>query len=599
MADKSATREMLGILSDNQAERFAAIRYVLYLHNWPRSSDKEIAEFVAFICEDSESNQEVIHELYDVVLFSLPDPHYYHQSRYVAPNNPSGRLYWLRGLEVTREKVCEHWYSAGARIGLDKLRAVRAKYSRRMHLKGLVRWMRRRTSNEEFVQWFEREFSSLRELYEYFSDGEPCLATSVQERAKRSSDRKVAKREAQERRERMNAILQPILANKDFLNSLITDPPDPDTGHTRLDLPEVRKVLHLMSLCYDLPASKQPVSLKALERLRPTLQVIEKRLILERDELDRKREIEERQAQAHEELYKSWKARIGARCRAIVTVFNGVFGLDIDPNSILTGEVSGSYASIYSGGGSLGPDMHLRTGQTLELRLEIRLESRRGTWLELEEGGDEAEWAKAYEAENLLIWHELSHLADGPTLGRLLRSVPEYLALNELDRYQARELVIDAIGLGLAESLYVHPDKRRHLVTPGTRQAMMLRALCVQTQRVLDSVADETTNNLLLRLFVQLDTYRNESEIVSSTLSALTKRLDIMPGSKLKNRGDFKGSDVEAICFDKRRLAYEAVYAKARRLDVLRLRFHPSIQTLDDTGSKSKDEDSEFFIGSN
>jgi len=207
-----------------------------------------------------------------------------------------------------------------------------------------------------------------------------------------------------------------------------------------------------------------------------------------------------------------------------------------------------------------------------------------GTWLELEEGGEEAEWAKAHDAENFLIWHELSHLADGPTLSRLLRSVPEYLALPEEDRSQARELVIDAIGLGLGEALYVHPDKRRHLVMPSKRQAIMLRALCVQTQRILEQVGEgQEVDSLLLRLYVQLDAHRSAAELVTPTLTALTERLGLKPGMKSEQRR-----------------AYEAVYAKARRLDVLKLTFHPEVQSLEQgLEATSQDEDSESFAGSN
>ena len=300
----------------------------------------------------------------------------------------------------------------------------------------------------------------------------------------------------------------------------------------------------------------------------------------EQQRLEAEREAEKERRRAHEALHRSWQERIADRCRAIVTVFNGVMGLEIDPVSLLSGEVHGSYASISSGGG-----MGIGLQMNIDLRQEIRYFIEAGTWLELEEGGDEAEWAKAYDAENFLIWHELAHLADGTTLRRLLAGVPEYRTLSEEEQLQARELVIDAVGLGLAEALYVHPDKGRHLRTSVTRQTAMLKALCVQTRRILDhhTVDAPADKHLLTRLRVELETFRTQSELVAPTLAALQAVLGTESGPRSMQRR-----------------VYEAVYAKARSLDPLKLAFHPFVQDLaDDAEAPSNDGESESFAGAN
>ena len=274
-------------------------------------------------------------------------------------------------------------------------------------------------------------------------------------------------------------------------------------------------------------------------------------------------EIERKAKEAHRTLHEEWQERISKRCQHIVNVFNGVFDLSIDADSVLVGEVSGAYAAI----NSRGPGLQL--SQNVELSLETSNLVKAGTWLELEEGGEEAEWAKAYDAENFLVWHMLSHLADGPALRRMLRSVPEFRALSESDRSQACALALDAIALTFGEALYVHPDKRVHLATPVERQVTMLSALSVQTQRILkqsaDAELDPGLKNLFLRFYVQISAHRNNVRRIVPTWSALHKRLGLKTGIKSEQQR-----------------AYEIVYEKARRLDIFKLKFHEQRQSLEE-----------------
>ncbi len=382
---------------------------------------------------------------------------------------------------------------------------------------------------------------------------------------------------------------------------------DPEYNHAHIDLNEANRLIRIVKEFIVLPADRHPFKPDELDDLLAVLNRIveahrgdraeQKRLDAEQRRLEAKQAAEQRRLdaeraaelqrleairakeqerlEAHKRLHRQWQERIAARCRGIVHVFNGVFGLEINPDSVLSGEVSGSYATIQSGGG-----MHLEMRQMLELRQELSQQIMAGTWLELEEGAVEAEWAKAYEAANCLIWHELGHLADAPTLLALLRSVPEYVKLPEEHRHQAKELAIDAIALNLAEALYVHVDKGRHQRSGTKRQHVMVRSFYVQIGRILDwsknAEFDTELICLLVRFQAELEAFRTfralpfvPEEIVHGLVrDAISTRAGM-------DHGTWSGLFT----------AYSAIYDKVRRLDVLKLDFHQEVQSLEDEES--------------
>ncbi len=284
----------------------------------------------------------------------------------------------------------------------------------------------------------------------------------------------------------------------------------------------------------------------------------------EREERRRKAEAEAEEARrkARRELHEEWQARIAGRCSHIVTVFNGVFGLTIDPDSVLSGQVTGEYASINNAGPSLGMSM------TLSLRLVQELHCRTETRLKIEEGDDLAEWRRAYTAGNCLVWHELAHLMDTGLIRTILKkhlpgdATPEAVL-------QARELALDAVAFRLATEIYVHPGGTvRHCTQAGERRDVMLQSIEAQVDRLRRWIESEPESIgrscLITRFLVQMEAHE------------LTK-------NRRRLAGLIEGQD-------KLRKLYAAIYADALMIGVLSQAFHSTVQT-DDA------EESEFFTG--
>lgn len=186
-----------------------------------------------------------------------------------------------------------------------------------------------------------------------------------------------------------------------------------------------------------------------------------------------------------ERLFQHWQNLIEQRCRQIVNIFNGIFDADISPDAVLDGEVSGTFASIQSGGSSypsLGQS--LRLNQTLALRQFLSLDLQ--TYLTLEEGDDEKEWQATYRSTNFLVWHELCHLVSPALIDSLVKQTldhtPDY---SELIDAQAREVIIDGLAIRFGEMFYVHSDKNRMIATADQRRNIMLRSHAEMVNRVI------------------------------------------------------------------------------------------------------------------
>lgn len=186
-----------------------------------------------------------------------------------------------------------------------------------------------------------------------------------------------------------------------------------------------------------------------------------------------------------ERSFQYWQNLIEQRCRQIVNIFNGIFDADISPDAVLDGEVSGTFASIQSGGSSypsLGQS--LRLNQTLALRQFLSLDLQ--THLMLEEGDDEKEWQATYRSTNFLVWHELCHLVSPALIDSLVKQIldhtPDY---SELVDAQAREVVIDGLAIRFGETFYVHSDTNRMIATADQRRNIMLRSHAEMVNRVI------------------------------------------------------------------------------------------------------------------
>jgi len=201
----------------------------------------------------------------------------------------------------------------------------------------------------------------------------------------------------------------------------------------------------------------------------------------EAEELARREEEARAAAEAvRREQYDAWQARIEQRCRQIVTVCNGVFGLEIEPSAVLNGEVQGFFASITSAQSSYGNCLSLHLDIRLEMQLHAIVDR---TWLDLEEGDEEPEWKRALASANFLVWHELAHLVEPSvatgTIGDL-SSCPEEVQAH------AREVVIDAMAILLGESVYAHPGQYKDPVTTAMeRKQIMLDSHNAMGRRLL------------------------------------------------------------------------------------------------------------------
>ncbi|MDP3771285.1 MAG: hypothetical protein Q8R16_03220 [bacterium] len=286
----------------------------------------------------------------------------------------------------------------------------------------------------------------------------------------------------------------------------------------------------------------------------------------------RRRQREEHAAEerrAHEQRnharIERWRTRIEDRCSRIVTVFNGVFGLQIDPHAVLEGAVSGEYASISSSASHVGMQLVLRQEQ----RLLQCMVAKTGTWLSIEEGEDEEEAKATYASANFLIWHELAHLANPSVVAEVLG---ERFTGDGAATAQARELVVDAVGLGLGRMLYVHPGfdaPRAYIVDPQERLRVMAGSHRTLVRRIVSRHAgtspDLKTVCLLARLRAAQDVHR--------TLQSGGSRLAALAGV-----------DELLIGHEETLARYRALYERALLLDVSTLSFR---------GSFGDDEDHE------
>ncbi|MBI4434669.1 hypothetical protein HY635_02535 [Candidatus Uhrbacteria bacterium] len=292
----------------------------------------------------------------------------------------------------------------------------------------------------------------------------------------------------------------------------------------------------------------------------------------------RRRQREERAAEERRALeqrnhtrIERGRAHIDDRCSRIVTVFNGVFGFRIDPHAVLEGAVSGEYASISSGAPRVGVQLVLRQEQRLLQCMVVK----EGTWLSIEEGEDEEEAKATYASANFLIWHELAHLANPSVVAEVLG---ERFTGDDAVTAQARELVVDAVGLELGRTLYVHPGfdvPRAYIVDPQERLRVMVSSHRTLVRRIMGRYAgtspDLKTVCLLARLRAAQDVHR-ALQPGGSRLSALAGAGELLVGR------------------EELMVRYRALYERALRLDVSTLSFRGSL-------GEGEDQEEEAFRG--
>ncbi len=199
------------------------------------------------------------------------------------------------------------------------------------------------------------------------------------------------------------------------------------------------------------------------------------------------------------------RAAIDQRCWQITTVFNGLFDCEVDPSSVMSGEISGSYASAHS-----------TLGHVLTPQIEAGLRANQpqlvtaSTWLEIEEDEDEASMRLTFESANLLVWHELCHLANPVMVREVLRSVSLPAYASKTDKVHAREVVIDALAMLMGRVLYAHPVTGQSIPRTETqRKNLMIAGLLALTRRASLSVGasikpDQRT--FIIRLAAELET---------------------------------------------------------------------------------------------
>ena len=312
--------------------------------------------------------------------------------------------------------------------------------------------------------------------------------------------------------------------------------------------------------------TKQEVEFKMALSARIEVVKAERRAQCERERQDRELKAAAEAARRDEEkrrrkVFEHWEGLIADRCRHIVIVFNGIYGLDIDPDAVLQGIPPESYAYITSGSSGSGgsPGMGLR--MALEQRQELRLREHEKTWLTIEQGDEEEEMRATFDAANLLVWHELGHLANPAALNKYLP--PELLPLDSTEdlHSMAREVVIDAVAFRLAKTLYVHPDRSRHLIREYERQKTFCRSHLIQFRRVLRAAHDGSEDH---------------SPLLIARLAAEAERhLAFDSGPELK---EALAQAEPYLALERKALGiFREIYFRALTVDILTLDFRPSL----------------------
>ena len=263
---------------------------------------------------------------------------------------------------------------------------------------------------------------------------------------------------------------------------------------------------------------------------------------------------------------KIMREAIEQRCRQIVTVFNGLFDLDVDPTMVLQGKPSGWNSFLHS---ILAP---LPPPQKNVIRRDSSDFVPSGSWLMIDGLDGEDDMRLIFESANLLVWHELCHLADPRAIEQILGMVLLPKNSGRDARNHAREVVIDAIAFEMGRSLYAHPPKGQSIPRSNEeRSNLMCKSLAALADRFchLGNHRLLTTDQMLfiIRLRAELQTH-------------------VVNGSDTASRALFKLEQIWRLAIESNKelfVAYSILYGSALSLaDVADLAFRNSLAEWED-----------------
>ena len=237
-------------------------------------------------------------------------------------------------------------------------------------------------------------------------------------------------------------------------------------------------------------ASSRVITIEELQQLTILKHLIETNHPLTLAQQDLKQRVEdaiqlnrqEQETQKKEEkqkrvLFEEYQAKLANRARALVAVFNGFTGLEIDTDVVLEGTLSGEYASIHYTGSSTGTSLKLQPTLAVTQQLRHILQLAPTTWLEMELEQNPAVWGIIYESANFLLLHELAHTF----------KLEEFLGTeaneNDPNRALLLEVAVDGIAVNLGLNMYVHSDDRRFCLA-DERRTLILRSHRAMAERV-------------------------------------------------------------------------------------------------------------------
>lgn len=232
---------------------------------------------------------------------------------------------------------------------------------------------------------------------------------------------------------------------------------------------------------------------------------------------------------------KIMREAIGQRCRQIVTVFNGHFDLEVEPGAVLKGQVSGWNAPLHS---VTAPLFSPHVSNALRL---ISPEPN-SNWLELSDPNDEDDMRLTFESANLLVWHELCHLADPQAIDDILRNVLLPDDSNGQILAHAREVVIDGLAFEMGRWLYVHQPKGQFIPgLPTERAKLMYRSLASFSRRICRVGYPLTLDQklIIVRLWGELQTHALDG---SALANQALFQLEQVRGLVLKEYVDLKNT---------------------------------------------------------